>query len=223
MRFNLLVVCLVGLFLFNASRAVAADDAASVKQKTNGVKPGEKGVEKMIAGPVVSVNIDKKEIAVGRNGKQYQILTDGSTRIMSGKEPLTLDKIKAGDAVIISYLRFSDGSRIALTIKDKSISPVASNKSAGKTEIKAEPKKEASAAPKTEAKAEPKTGETAAQKTETKAEPKKETSAAPKAEAKAEPKAGATAAPKTEVKTEPKKDAAVKDSLAALRPAKTQN
>jgi hypothetical protein len=179
MRLKHIVICLGGFFMFGASAFAVTDaqapDNAVVKKTSSSAKSSEIGVEKVIAGPIASVNVDKNEIVVERNGKQYSVLIDGSTQIVVGNTPVTLDKLKAGEIVSVSYRRFSDGSRIALTISNKSSSAHARKKT------KAELKKEAMVT-KSEAKAE----ESAASKVEVKAEAKKE--AATKAEVKTEAK-----------------------------------
>ena len=177
MRLNSLVVCLAALITFNVSAAPKATQAVAGTHAKS-VQSPDKGVEKVIAGPVVSVNSDKKEVTITRSGKQYTVLLDGSTKVLSGNQPTTLDMIKTGEVVTINYLRFADGSRIALNIE----APAGLKKA----ETKAEAKKEASAAAKADV-----------VKAETKVEAKKETSAAAKAEVKAEQKAP----------VDPKKDA----------------
>jgi hypothetical protein len=203
MRLKHFAICFGGLFLLGSSAFVVANNApgaAAVKKTSASAKSAEKGVEKVIAGPVALVNSEKKEIAIERNGKQYPILIDGSTQIMSGTNSIALETIKAGEFVSISYLRFSDGSRIALHIESKSSSAQANKKATAKAEVKAESKKEAAAL-----KAETKK-ETADSKAEIKAETKKET-ADSKAEIKAETKKETVAA-KTGIKAETKKETA---------------
>jgi hypothetical protein len=210
MRLNFLVVCL-SFMCYVSFSVMAADNTqtgttAANKNQTKSAKSAEKGVEKMIAGMVASVNIEKNEITVQMNSGSYPILIDGSTRIIEGNNQITMDKIKAGDRVSINYLRFSDGSRIALNIDAKSYTGSMADKSSKK--MKAESKKEASAA-KAEVNAEQK--KDAAAKAEVNAEQKKD--AAAKAKVNAEQKRETAA--KTEVKAEQKKDAAAKAEVKA--------
>lgn len=215
MRLGILVVCVAGLMSFNVSAVTAPESAAAGKEKVKSSKTAEKGVQKIIVGPVASVNSEKKEIAVERNGKTYPILLDASTKISSASQPVTLDMIKPGDGVTITYLRFSDGSRIALNV-EASIHAVAKEKTSGlkshgkkavsapakaepKAEAKVETKKSPSAASKAEAKTQTKPSVSAEVKTQAKPEVKKEVNQASKSEVKAEPKPEV----KAEVKKEP--------------------
>lgn len=201
MRLRCLVICAWGLFLSGASAFAvkatqAPDNAAVVKKTSSSEKVAVKGLEKIIAGPVASINVGKKEITVERNGKLYPISIDGSTLIVGKNNPIALEKIKAGDLVSISYHKASDGRRIALNINNKSFSAPVTQKSS--LQSKAEPKAESAVTPKVEVKAEPKKEPVAAPKAEVKVDSKKE----PAAVTKTEP----AAAPKAEVKTEPKKE-----------------
>jgi hypothetical protein len=207
MRLSRLIICACGLLLFGASAyaAVKTDDAGnavSAKKSSVNAKSTKKNIEKIIAGPVTSINVEKKEIIVSRSGKRYPVTLDGSTQLQSGNTTVTLDQIKVGDHVSIAYVRSSDGRRTALTIDSKSLS--APGKTALK-EAKAEAKK-TSAAPKTEVKKEAAT----APKAEAKADVKKDTASAAKAEVKVAKKDSVQAA-KAEVKV------AKKDSVQAAK------
>ncbi|HEX7510977.1 MAG TPA: DUF5666 domain-containing protein [Chitinivibrionales bacterium] len=146
MRLNPLVVCLAALITFNVSAAPKATQAVAGKAHAKSVQSSDKGVEKVIAGPVASVNSEKKEVTITRSGKQYTVLLDGSTKVLSGNQPTSLDMIKTGEVVTINYLRFADGSRIALNIE----APAGLKKAEVKAETKVEAKKEASAAAKSD-------------------------------------------------------------------------
>jgi hypothetical protein len=191
MRLRYCAICACGLLLIGTSAF-----AASAKKASSSVKSTAKGVEKIIAGPVALVNVEKKELAVERNGKQYPISIEGSTLITGLNNPIPLESIKAGDLVSVSYHKSPDGRRVALNIINKSFSaPVAPKTS---LQSKAEPKKEPAVEKKAAAPA-------VAPKAEVKTEPKKEAAVAPAATAK------------SDVKAETKKDSA------AVQPAKIPN
>jgi hypothetical protein len=206
MRLTFLGICVLGFFSFGT----LVNAAANTKAPKNAV--AEKGLQKIISGPVTMVNVEKKEIAVERNGKQYPISIDGSTQIVSGNNPIALENIKTGDLVTISYQKASDGRRIALNIINKSVSTKevkaeAKKETATKAEVKAEAKKETTT--QAEVKAEAK--KESAIQAEVKAEAKKET--ATKAEVKADAKK--ETATKMEVKAEAKKESATKAEVKA--------
>lgn len=225
MRLRYLAICAWGFFMFGTSAfAVKVNQAqgneAAVKKTSSSAKLEVKGMEKIIAGPVASINVGKNQITVERNGKLYPISIDGSTQIVGKNNPIALEKIKAGDLVSISYHKASDGRRIALNINNRSFSAPVTPKQSPQTKAepkkepaatKAEAKAEATVTPKVEVKAEPKKEPVAAAKAEIKADSKKEPAAmtkiepssAPKAEVKAEPKKEPTAATKAEPKKEP--------------------
>lgn len=191
MRLRNFAICVCGLLLIGTSAF-----AASAKKASSSAKSTAQGVEKIIAGPVALVNVEKKEITIERNGKQYPISIEGSTLITGVNNPITLENIKAGDLVSVSYHKSSDGRRVALNIINKSFSaPVAPKPS---VQSKAEPKKEPAVEKKAAAPA-------VAPKAEIKAEPKKEAAVAP------------ATTPKADVKAETKKD------TAAVQPAKIPN
>ena len=185
-------ICLCGLSLFGASAFGAVTTKNSGKSASNGATSA---AGKILAGPVSSIDIGKKEIVVDRNGKHYPVIIDASTNIVSANSPITLETIKPGDHVSVEYVRSSDGRRTALTIDSKSTVARASHKAsaakpalqkkavAAKVEVKAEPKKEAAAAPKAEVKAEAKKDSVSAAKPEAKVEPKKDPAAAQPAKA----------------------------------------
>ena len=153
MRLKRLSICLCGLFLFGTSAFTTAKttgNATAAKTPSKAIS-AEKSTQKIIAGPVTLVNIEKKEIAVERNGRQYPVSIDGSTQIVSGNNPIALENIKTGDLVTISYQKASDGRRIALNIINKSVltkevKAEAKKESATKAEVKAEAKKDSVAA-----------------------------------------------------------------------------
>jgi hypothetical protein len=190
MRLRNFAICVCGLLLIGTSAF-----AASAKKASSSPKSKAQGVEKIIAGPVALVNVEKKEITIERNGKQYPISIEGSTSIAAGNNPIALENIKTGDMVSVSYQKSSDGKRIALTISNKSSSGTVTPKSSMKS--KAENKKEV-VTPKAAAPA-------VTPKAEIKAEPKKEAAVAP------------ATTPKADVKAETKKDSAV------VQPAKIPN
>jgi len=208
MRLSLLVVRMGSLFLLGTSAIAVTDkpEAETAVTAKPAVKSAEKGVEKVIAGSVTAVNPEKKEIAVERNKKKYTVLIDGSTNIVAGKEHIALDKIRKGDHVSINYLRYSDGSRIALNIENTSINTFSNRKSAAKEEVKSESQKEIKTAAKPEVKIEVKKDTVA--KATVKAEHKKDTTAA-KATVKAEIKKDTVVSIKTTEKSEVKKENSV--------------
>jgi hypothetical protein len=209
MRLRNFTICVCGLLLLGTSAF-----AASAKKASSSPKTTAQGVEKIIAGPVALVNIEKKEIAIERNGKQYPIFIDGSTSITAGNNPIALENIKTGDMVSVSYQKSSDGKRIALTISNKSSSGTVTPKSSMKSKAEKKevvmpkaaaatpasiPKAEVRAVSKKEAAPIIKTEPVAAPKVEAKAEPKKEPAVAAKA-------ASPAVAPKAEAKADSKKD-----------------
>jgi hypothetical protein len=187
MRLRYFKICAAGLFLLSASAFAAAsvqapDNSAANKKTTSNAKPAGES-QKIIKGHVAGINVEKKEIRVELKGKEYPISISGSTKIVGGNNQITLDNIKAGDLVSISYQKAPDGRRIALNIDNKTIPVSVDKKAASQEKVIAGPKKDA-AAPKAEAKAEPKKDVVAAPK----AEPQKNVAADPKAELKTEPK-----------------------------------
>jgi hypothetical protein len=185
MRLRCFKICAAGLFLLSASAFAAApiqapDNSAANKKTTSNAKPARES-QKIIKGHVAGINVEKKEIRVELKGKEYPISIDGSTKIAGGNNQITLDNIKAGDLVSISYQKAPDGRRIALNIDNKTIPVSVDKKAASQEKVIAGPKKDA-AAPKAEAKAEPQKNVTADPKAELKTEPK--TDPAPAKQAK---------------------------------------
>lgn len=211
MRLRCFKLCVVGLFLlsfsvFSAAPVQSPDNGATNKKTTLKAEPG-KSNSRIIEGHVVGINIEKKEISVERNGKDYPISIEGSTQIMCANNPIALDKIKAGDLVLISYQRGQDGHRIALNVDNKTVPVAVGKKAALQEKATGSPAKNA-AGPKAEVKGEPKKDVVAQPKVDAKAEPNKEVAAEAKAEVKAESKKDAAANPNVGLKTEPKIDSA---------------
>ncbi len=158
-----------------------AAKTTSAKQEAVVAAPVKKGVEKVIGGRIAEIDAAKKTITVLRKNKKYPIHVDNATKIFGLNGAISLNDCKIDESVTITYLKYHDGSRKAIEVKNNSYkAPVAAKPAPAKAEVKPAPAKaEVKPAP---AKAEVKP---APAKTEEKAAPAK-TEAKP-APAKAAP------------------------------------
>jgi hypothetical protein len=207
MRFSRIALSCICVALLSAPMWAAPQKsgAPAAQAQEKAAKPAEK----VLGGPVVAINADKKEIVISRNGAQYPVQVTATTQIFAANNPIDLSAISVGDNVTVQYTKTAGGQREAITLEDKSAKGAASA-SQPKAEHKGKKKEHMQAEPKAEVKVKPVVtteAPVAPVKAEVKApQAKTEVSAAPKVvEIKQEPKKPeAPVAPKTvEVKTSP--------------------
>jgi pyruvate dehydrogenase E2 component (dihydrolipoamide acetyltransferase) len=188
MRFTIvLVLCCIVSFTFAqpgqaknqpAPQAAAPAASAPVKEKP---AIAERGVAKVMAGPITGIDSEKKTISIKVKSGTYAVSIDEKTVVLAGDKQIAVADLKQGDRVHVEYQKLSNGQRKAVHIN----APAA--QSAPVVKSQPAPRQEA-AAPKAEATPAP-------AKAVTKANP------AP-APAKVDVKTGAAAAPKTEAKAD---------------------
>jgi hypothetical protein len=149
-----------------APQATAPAAPAPVKEKT---AVTERGVAKVMAGPITGINSEKKTISIKVKSGTYTVSIDEKTVLLAGDKQIAIADLKQGDRVHVEYQKLSNGQRKAVHVTAPAAKPA--------LEAKAQPapKQETAAPAKAEqpapaVKPDVKTGAAAAPKTEAKAD-----------------------------------------------------
>jgi hypothetical protein len=164
-----------------APQAAATAAPAPVKEKP---AVTERGVAKVMAGPITGIDSEKKTISIKVKSGTYAVSIDEKTVVLAGDKQIAIADLKQGDRVHVEYQKLSNGQRKAVHIN------VPAAKSAAVVKSQPAPKQEAAVPAQ---KAEPVKPNPAP------APAKAENAANP---AKVDVKTGAAVAPKTEAKAD---------------------
>jgi len=89
------------------------------KKKTPPAKPQKTGEQKVLGGFISAVDASKKSVIVLLKSKEYPVQVDASTAIVAGNQKITFKNLKKGDRITVKYFKYSDGSRRAVHINNK--------------------------------------------------------------------------------------------------------
>jgi len=147
----------------------------------------DRGVEKVLAGVIVSVDPAKKSITIKVKSGDYPVSITPATTITAKNTALTAADLKPGDYVSVNYRRFNNGDRKAERIENRTYiaKPALQEQKAQKAEIKTQP----NTPPQTEVKTITPAQQKNAQQTEVKVQPVTQPNAVQPVETKTQPAA----------------------------------
>jgi hypothetical protein len=114
--------------------AAAPAAVAPVKEKAS---PSLHGPAKILAGSIVSINLEKRVVSVKVKSGTYPISIDEKTVVLAGGQPAAFADLKKGDEMHVEYQKVSKGQRVAVRVTIPAL------KTAPKAAAQAAPKKEA--------------------------------------------------------------------------------
>ncbi len=103
------------------AKTEAKAKAQPVKKQTQAKvqKPVDKGVEKILGGTITTVDAAKKTVTVKVKSGEYPVSVETSTALVAGTDKISFAELKAGNYVTVKYLRFTNGSRKAVHVNNK--------------------------------------------------------------------------------------------------------